>query len=81
METTSAQESAYQTWEEICRAYPDEWVILVDMQEDPEDEHTLGGVVMAHSPNRKQAGAAIPRDRPTDCGIFFTGQIRRRGIW
>ena len=73
-----AQNGVYQTWEEICKAYPDQWVLMFEMREEPEDEDILGGVVAAHSPNRKEAGTAIPHDRPTTRGVFYTGQIRRR---
>ena len=80
MQTSPAQDAAYQTWEEICRAYPDEWVILFDMKQHPQYDHTIGGVVTGHSPIRKEALDTIPRDRPTTCGIFFTGKIRRRSV-
>ena len=77
-QTSTEAEGVCQSWEEICKAYPDEWVLMFEMRQHPEYGHTIGGVVAAHSPNRKEAYAAIPRDRPTTRAVFYTGEIRRR---
>lgn len=40
------------TWNEICRAYPDEWVAVVDYKREGPVE--VSGVVVGHAPERTQ---------------------------
>jgi hypothetical protein len=67
------------TWDEICRRFPDEWVVLVDA--DWVDEHNFefeNAYVFAHRESRREAtkdmGAACRQFENVGC--FFTGRIR-----
>lgn len=41
------------SWEEIKKRYPNEWVELVDFEED-EDGYLINGVVICHNANKKR---------------------------
>jgi hypothetical protein len=67
------------TWSEICRRFPDQWVVLVDA--DWADDHNFefgSAHVFAHRESRGQA----TKDMGEACrsfenvGCFFTGRIR-----
>lgn len=67
------------TWSEICRRFPDQWVVLVDA--DWADDHNFefgSAHVFAHRASRGQA----TKDMGEACrsfenvGCFFTGRIR-----
>lgn len=65
-------ERVYRSMDEIKRLYPDEWVILVDINDAGMVLH--GGVVYAHSPDRRALRSTF---RAVDsCGIFWTGRVR-----
>lgn len=64
------------SWDEICRRYPDEWVVLIDEIEC--DFQTEAGRVIGHSPNKQdtrewiRAGLAL-----RGCaGRYWTGNRR-----
>ncbi len=66
------------TWSEICRRFPDQWVVLVDA--DWADDHNFefgSAHVFAHRESRGQA----TKDMGEACrsfenvGCFFTGRI------
>lgn len=67
------------SWMEICARYPDEWVMVTDIQ--PDDDESVefdSALVLGHHPLRKEAHASM-RDvlaRYGSCGCFFTGKIR-----
>ncbi|MBI4864646.1 MAG: hypothetical protein HY815_30980 [Candidatus Riflebacteria bacterium] len=42
------------TWEEIKKKYPDEWVILLDYEDDPAGADVLSGIVFAHSSDERE---------------------------
>lgn len=67
------------TWSEICRRFPDQWVVLVGA--DWADDHNFefgSAHVFAHHESRGQA----TKDMGEACrsfenvGCFFTGRIR-----
>jgi hypothetical protein len=67
------------TWDEICRRFPDQWVVLVDA--DWVDDHNFefgNAHVFAHRESRREA----TKDMGVACrsfenvGCFFTGRIR-----
>ncbi len=60
-------------WEEIVARYPDEWVVLEDLEED-EYINVLSAVVVAHSPDHDEAWAALERSKSYHSGINFTGK-------
>lgn len=63
------------TWDEMKKSYPDEWVALVDYEED--DRVDIEGVVVAHHPNRKTFHEMVSNLLPKygDMSIRFTGPL------
>ncbi len=67
------------TWPEICQRYPDEWVMLVDLDEDEDDPAIRSAVVIGHGPSRKALFAATYESlaaRRTTSACRFTGEQR-----
>jgi hypothetical protein len=67
------------TWNEIQQRYPDQWVVLVDMDYlDDTDLDLRSGIVIGHGARRTDALAqsASPLDRYDGFGLFYTGRIR-----
>lgn len=67
------------TWDEICRRFPDEWVVLVDA--DWVDDHNFefgDAHVFAHRASRGEATKAmgVACRSFANVGCFFTGRIR-----
>ena len=66
------------TWGEICKRYPDEWVVFADADWRNETDLEFGSAtVVAHHKRRKDASpdvkAARARDREVGC--FWTGEL------
>lgn len=66
------------SWNEIRQRYPDEWVILVDVDPHGPAEPVPGGVVFAHSRNKKELlsstkDALAGKSR----AILFTGEVAK----
>lgn len=65
------------SWQEICRRYPDQWVAIVDIEWEEEDE-VHAARVAGHGPRRadplEQARHLHPRYQ--EIGHFFTGRVR-----
>jgi len=67
------------TWSEICQRYPDEWVVLVEIEWFDDDNLEFGrAVVLGHAKNSKEV---MRQTKPLlaevmDSGIFFTGRVR-----
>lgn len=59
------------SWDEIKRLYPDEWVVLVDIEGHGDFDRR--GVVFAHASKRREASAMASGLR--ECGNFWTGEI------
>lgn len=70
---------ARMTWEEVKRAYPDEWVILIDLDEDDELPHVRGGVVAGHSRSHNEVLATTSLRVGEHWALKFTG--RRVGAY
>ena len=67
------------TWDEICRRFPDEWVVLVDIDWVNDTDFEFGAaVVIARYRRRKDASPDIKavRARNVEVGCFWTGEIR-----
>lgn len=64
------------TWVEIKSRYPDEWVILVDLDADDLSNEVHAGVVFAHSKNERELLAAT-KDALSgqSSAVLFTGEI------
>ncbi|OGQ45173.1 MAG: hypothetical protein A3H42_02315 [Deltaproteobacteria bacterium RIFCSPLOWO2_02_FULL_46_8] len=62
-------------WQELIKAYPDEWVALADYEQKGAIEVT--GTVIAHNPNKKIFHETIRELMPTyrDIAVRFTGQL------
>ena len=69
------------SWEEIKKRYPNEWVVLIDLDADDETDEVFGGVVFDHGVDRRSvhtrnkgqlAGSSI--------AILFTGDVGK-GIY
>jgi hypothetical protein len=56
--------------EEIWRRYPNEWVVLIDL--DVADMKVRGGVVRAHGPDRATLREVI-KGLTTETAVFWTG--------
>jgi len=71
------------TWDKICRRYPDEWVVLAEIERADEtdaDEVTIEfctAVVIAHHKTRKEASPSVKAafQRDIEVGSFFTGRL------
>lgn len=61
IERNRQSESRYQTWEEIERLYPDEWIILGDAKYN-EDGALLGGVIIERCTDENVDDAIIKYD-------------------
>jgi hypothetical protein len=67
------------TWDEICRRYPNEWVVLAEFDR-PGDEMDLEfntAMVIAHKKRRKEASADVKEafKHYVEVGSFWTGEI------
>lgn len=65
-------ERVYRSMDEIKQRYPNEWVVIVDWTFP--DMHLTGGVVVAHSPNRRTLKPISSELR--SCGVIWTGRVR-----
>jgi hypothetical protein len=66
-------------WSEICARYPDEWVVLGDIDWTDEDQGEFrSAVVLGHGQQRAVAMAAAgPRLPPgTDFARLYTGEVK-----
>ncbi|HEX2572499.1 MAG TPA: hypothetical protein VH877_23330 [Polyangia bacterium] len=62
------------TWEDIKRAYPDEWVLLVDVDADPSIPRVRGGKVAGHSKSRKEVLASTWLPPGSGWALKYTGR-------
>jgi len=66
------------TWKEICQRYPDEWVVIAEMDwvEDGCFEFNTA-FVLAHHKTRKEASPSIKEadEHYSEVGAFFTGRL------
>jgi hypothetical protein len=67
------------TWEEICKRFPDEWVVLTDIDwvNDTDFEFGTAAVIARHK-RRRDASPDVKaaRARNVEVGCFWTGEIR-----
>ena len=82
-EIIAANLSEALTWEQICQRYPDQWVVLVEVDWVEEDEDNLtfefrSARVASHGPTRREPliQARPLRARYQEMAHYFTGQIR-----
>ena len=66
------------TWDEICKRFPDEWVVLVDIDWVNETDFEFGrAAVIGRHKRRRDASPDIKatRARNIEVGYFWTGEI------
>jgi hypothetical protein len=66
------------TWKEICVRYPDQWVVLVDLDYIDKNGEFRSAVVFGHGPGRKET---LRQFDPIQAGYsgfahYYTGAIR-----
>lgn len=63
------------TWEEIKLAYPDQWVVLEDLDSDPVTLELFSAVVRGRGPTRRDSwrDAALRDDETGTIAHYFTG--------
>lgn len=81
--TAAANLSEPLTWARICERYPDEWVVLVEVDWVEKDEDNLtfefhSARVATHGPTRREPlmQAKPLRARYPEMAHYFTGQVR-----
>ncbi len=66
-------------WDDICKRYPSEWVVLVDLERSKDDDEYEFGLstVWGHSPNRREAYvvAKSAHDSFDEVACRFTGEL------
>lgn len=63
------------TYEEIKTMYPDEWVLIDDLEVD-ESLEVISGVVLIHSPKRSEVDDFMLKNRGGHKAIRYTGKIK-----
>ena len=83
VETAAANMSEALTWTQICARYPEQWVVLVDVDwlETDEDNLTFefrSARVAGHGTTRREplVQARPLRARYQEMAHYFTGQVR-----
>lgn len=61
------------SWVEICRRYPQEWIVLIDYTVD-DNEDVQTGIVFAHA--REKSEIRQEMAQPRDAAILYTGPVR-----
>lgn len=66
------------TWDEIRKRYPDEWVVVAEIEWVNDTDFEFGtALVLAHHRTRKEASSSVKAafERYTEVGSFFTGRL------
>lgn len=64
------------SWDEIKNQYPNEWVILVDLDADDVSNEVHAGVVFAHSKNERELLASTKEALAgKSSAVLFTGEL------
>lgn len=63
------------TWSEICRTFPDEWVVVVDYEN--KDPVEVNGVVVVHGPDRNRFKDEIVKamQEHGQAAVRYTGEL------
>ena len=67
------------TWDQVRERYPDQWVMLVDIDNVNETDFEFrSALVIGHGPGRKDVFARVGPllDRYTSFACLFTGRVR-----
>ncbi|MFH1830789.1 MAG: hypothetical protein ABH871_08460 [Pseudomonadota bacterium] len=65
------------TWEEMKKAFPDEWLLITDYETDQYGTVSVG-VVERHSTNKDEVYRLPALDK--DCAFEYTGESTFRGF-
>jgi hypothetical protein len=72
------------TWDEICARYPDQWVVLANIERVNRTDFAFTGAdVVAAFPERKAATPTIRElhaANRSSVGCFFTGKLIKRDV-
>lgn len=66
------------SWEEMRKAYPDEWLLIVEMEKD-ESGRLVSGIVARHSADDQEVFRLPALDQ--DCAFKYTGECQFPGGW
>lgn len=66
------------TWEAMKKAYPDEWLLIVEGEHDASG-HLISGIVERHSKDDQEVFRLPALDR--DCTFKYTGECQFPGGW
>lgn len=87
MENAAAKSEARPrlTWQEICRLYPDEWVLMIEPEWEEDDEDSgalLSAIVLGHSKDRggciRDTRAIRDQENILSDVHWYTGRVRER---
>lgn len=66
------------TWEKIRQEYPDEWVVLTELDADEQTHEVRGGEVMGHGKSKRDLLVRLkPQLGGKSLAILFTGEVGR----
>ncbi len=69
------------TWEEITERYPEEWAVVIEIDDDPSEAEIRSACVFFHSADRDEAEAtALKLPVPRHVGVFYTGKLIETGL-
>lgn len=66
------------TWQEMKKAFPDEWLLIIDVERD-RSGRLISGVVARHSKDDQEV-FRLPALKK-DCAFKFTGECQFPGGW
>lgn len=66
------------TWEDMKKAFPDEWLLITDYETNKEGDITVG-IVERHSKDDKKVFEQPSVDK--DCAFRYTGESQFPGGW
>jgi hypothetical protein len=66
------------SWEEIKRKYPDEYVVLVDLDMDRSTTTLLGGIVVNHGKDKAEMVQCLGSLHARSRACRWTGKIQGR---
>ena len=72
------------SWEEIKRQYPNEWVSIVDFEED-KSGFVVNGIVIYHNPQKsiysKELSKILEETKHNEVASLYTGRHKPLRAW
>jgi len=68
------------TWQDICRAYPEEYVLMTELDYDDATSTLRAATVIAHGKNRDELLAQNPRTTTDERAIYYTGRVSPKSV-